>query len=99
MEIRRILVNFEIDRFSPGLAAFAVAMAERFNAAVIGFSSGIPLPVFVGVNGAVAAASIYAEQRLETEQQLEALRQDFLAAMPSTIRHEWRQMVEAPDRG
>jgi len=99
MEIRRILVNFELDRFSPALASCASALAQRFSAEVIGFSAAVPSPAFAGVHGAVAAASVYAEQRIEIETQLGAGREKFVQAMPAAIKSEWRQMVETPNRG
>lgn len=98
MEIRRILVNFDLDKFSPALAATAVGLAQRFGAELVGFAAAVPSPVFAGVHGAIAAASIYAEQRLEMERQLSALQSAFTAAMPATLKTQWRQMVETPNR-
>ena len=85
MEIRRILVDFEPDGFSPDLAQCAVQLALRFEAELVGFSAAMPWPITAGPDYTGIAATIYAEQRADLDKRLSALEEQFHAAVPAGV--------------
>src|SRR3569623_407394 len=99
MEIRRILVDFEPDGFSPDLAQCAVQLALRFEADLVGFSAAMPWPITAGPDYTGIAATIYAEQRADLDKRLSALEEQFHAAVPAGVKASWQQGIESPDRG
>lgn len=98
MDIRTILVNFDIDAFSPALAKCAGDLAKRFNADLIGLASAEPSPALIGVESAMATAAWYAQEREEIEARLRALETEFRALAPAGTKVDWRAYVEAPNR-
>ncbi len=98
MEIRTILVNVDMDAFSPSLIKCAGGLAKRFGAHLIGLSAGEPSPTLVGVEGAVATAEFYAQERADIEARLNTVEGQFRKAVPAGIEASWRSYVEAPNR-
>lgn len=98
MEIRTIMVNIDLDDFSPALVKSAVALAGRFGAGLIGLSAAEPAPALVGVEGAIATADFYAQERADIEAQLQVLEREFRAAVPAGTEVMWRSYIEAPNR-
>lgn len=98
MEIRTILVNIDVDAFSPALVKCAADLARRFDANLIGLSAAEPSPALVGVEGAVASADLYAQERSDIEMQLRAVEKEFRAAVPGGVEVLWRSYIEAPNR-
>jgi len=98
MEIRTILVNVDLDAVSPALVKCAAALAGRFGASLIGLAAAEPSPALIGVDGAVAAAEFYAQERADIEAQLQLAEAQFRAAVPAGIEVSWRGSIEAPNR-
>lgn len=99
MEIRSILVNFDVDAFSPSLVQCAGNLAKRFNAHLIAHAAAEPSPALVGVEGAVATADFYAQERADIEARLRAVEKEFRSFAPAGVEVSWRSYVEAPNRG
>ena len=97
MEIRTILVNIDLDAFSPSLVKCAAGLARRFDASLIGLSAAEPSPTLVGVEGAMATADFYAEERADIEARLHVVEKDFRAAVPAGIEVSWRSYIQAPN--
>lgn len=98
MEIRTILVNVDIDAVSPALVKCAAGLARRFGASLIGLGAAEPSPALIGVDGAVAAAEFYAQERADIEAQLRVAETQFRAAVPAGIEVSWRASIDAPNR-
>ncbi|MHB1102868.1 MAG: universal stress protein [Devosia sp.] len=98
MEIRSILVNLDIDSFSPSLVQCAGNLAKRFNAHLIGLSAAEPSPTLVGVEGAVATADFYAQERADIEARLHGVEKEFRSFAPAGVEVSWRSYVEVPNR-
>lgn len=98
MEIRTILVNLDVDSFSPSLVKCAGNLAKRFNALLIGLSAAEPSPALVGVEGAVATVEFYEQEREEIEARLRSLESEFRSLVPAGVETTWRSYVEAPNR-
>lgn len=98
MEIRRILLNIDVDAFSPGLVKCAEALARRFGADLVGNASAEPYPIMTGGRGAGITAALHVEERASIEATLQALEVDFRKALSPTTKAEWRFSVETPNR-
>lgn len=95
MEIRSILVNVGL---GPTQAAvrYAVKLAERFNAEIIGLGVAEPNLAFVGVDGAQVAADYYAIERQNIEGMLERAEERFRATIPASVAVKWRSFIASP---
>lgn len=98
MEIRSILVNLDVDHFSPALVKCAGNLAQRFGADLIGLAAAGPSPELIGIEGAVVAATWYTQEREEIETRLRAMENEFRTLTPPGIKVDWRPYVEAPNR-
>jgi len=98
MAIRTILVNFDIDAFSPTLVKCAGDLAMRFNAHLIGTSAAEPSPALVGVEGAVATVEFYEQEREDIEARLRIVEDEFRSLVPSGVDASWRAYVDSPNR-
>lgn len=98
MEIRTILVNLDVDLFSPPLVKYAADLAQRFNADLIGLAAAQPSSTLIGVEGGGAMATLYAEERKAIETRLRTLEDQFRALLPTGIKAEWRSFPDAPNR-
>jgi nucleotide-binding universal stress UspA family protein len=99
MEIRSILVNFDVGTFSPALMSAASDLAARFDAELVCFAGGEPSAALLGGNGGVAAAEAYEHERAAIEASLQVIEEQFKAGMPGGIRTQWRGMIVHPNRG
>jgi nucleotide-binding universal stress UspA family protein len=96
LEIRRILVHIDASAFSPELVRCADALAQRFDADLIGVSAAQPYPLMAGGRNAMVTASLYAREHETTEARLRALGDEFRKHLSSPTRAEWRFSVEPP---
>jgi nucleotide-binding universal stress UspA family protein len=96
MEIRSVLVNFDISAFSPALLSTATTLATRFDAELIGFAGGEPSAV--AVTDGVVAAEVYAQERAAIEASLQTIEVLFKAGVPGSIKTQWRGMIVHPNR-
>ena len=99
MEIRSILVNFDIGAFSPALMATAATLATRFDAELVGFAGGEPSAAFLGADNGVVAAEAFEQERAAIEASLQVIEEQFKTGVPGNIRTQWRGMIVHPNRG
>lgn len=98
MEIRTILVNLDVDSFSPSLVKCAGNLAKRFDAHLIGLSAAEPSPALMGIEGAVATVEFYEQEREEIETRLRAVENEFRSMIPAGVETSWRSYVESPNQ-
>lgn len=96
MEIRTILVNLDIDAFSPALVKCAGTLAKRFNAKLIGLSAAQPSPALVGIEGSVAMVGWYEQERADIEVRLRSLEQQFRSLATAASDVDWRAHMDTP---
>jgi nucleotide-binding universal stress UspA family protein len=99
MEIRTILVNLDIDSFSPSLVKCASSLAKRFNADLVGMSAAQPSPALVGVEGSVAVVGWYEQEREDIEERLRSNEAQFRSVAPAGLNVDWRAFIDTPARG
>jgi nucleotide-binding universal stress UspA family protein len=99
MEIRSILVNFDIGSFSPALLAAAASLADRFGAELVGFAGAQPSAAYLGLDNGVGAAETFAQEKTAIETSLQIIEDQFRAGVPRTIKSLWRGMIMQPNRG
>ena len=97
MQIREILVNIDLDVFSPTLVACAAQLAQRFNAGLIGLSAAEPSAIGLAADGAAALGLLYEQERTEIEKRLGEIAQQFRDAVPSGVPNQWRGYLEPPN--
>lgn len=98
MEIRNILVNFDIDASNPDPIAYAVDLAKRHSARLIGMAAAEPSLALMGIDGTAAAGEWYVQERDLIEKNIAAAEQRFRSSVPTEIPASWRGSVEAPNR-
>ena len=98
MEIRNIVVGLTIDAVDPDLIAFAVDLAQKNKASLIGFCSGEP-PVVASMGAGDVAAALYTEQLGEVESSLRGARDKFAELVPDDVAHSWMGGVQQPALG
>lgn len=96
MEIRTILVNLDIDAFSPALVKCAGELARRFDADLIGVSAAQPSPALVGVEGSVAVMGWYEQEREDIEKLLRSHEEQFRSLAPAGLKVDWRAFIDTP---
>lgn len=97
MQIREILVNFEIDLFSPALLSCAVDLARRFDAGLIGTSAAEPGLAGLGYEDATAVGILYEQEQQDIDSRLGEIERQFRASVPPDIPAQWRGVVGQPN--
>jgi len=97
MAIRSIIVNIDIDNFSPPLIASAVALAQRHDAKLIAVAAAGAPVAMAGIDGQ-AAASIYTIELTDVEERLRELEGKYRSLIPAGMAVDWRAWVETPAR-
>lgn len=97
MQIREILVNIDLDLFSPALVACAAQLAQRFNAGLIGVSAGEPSTIGLAADGSAAIGLLYEQERVDIERRLGEIAQQFRDAVPAGVAQQWRGYLEPPN--
>lgn len=92
MEIRSILVNIDVAATDSPALKYAIGLAERFDASLIGVAADQPNIAYSGFDGG-AAVDVYALERDEVEVQLRRAEEAFQALVPSSIKRQWRGYV------
>ncbi|MEQ1955040.1 hypothetical protein [Mesorhizobium sp. CN2-181] len=96
MRFKSILVNLDVDGPVAPLFSFAMKLARRFEAVLIGFSAAdAPLP-FVGPEGSVIAGEVWQQERDDIERRLKELRAEVDKLASGSLPVEWQQMVGDP---
>lgn len=98
MEVRSILVNLDIDAFSPALVKCAADLARRFDAHLIGLAAAQPSPALVGIEGSVAMVGWYEQEREDIEKRLRSHAEQFHALVGTGPKVSWRSIIETPTR-
>lgn len=98
MSYRSVLVNLDVDGPAASLLDFAVDLAGRSNARLIGFcAADAPLPITTPESGAIAL-DVWRELRKVLERRFDELRADFERVAGGAGRTEWRQALDSPTR-
>jgi len=97
MQIREILVNLDIDLFSPTLVECAARLARRFEAGLIGIAAAAPNVAAMGYEGASAVGLVFEQEQQDIESRLSQLEGLFRKAVPADIPTAWRGHVGQPD--
>lgn len=96
MTIKSILVQFELDNFSPALVTYADNLRNRFDAALIGFSACGPQSNVVSIDGTTIDGELMEAERHQIKNQLRKIEDRFHEMTAKSGRAEWRGFVEAP---
>jgi nucleotide-binding universal stress UspA family protein len=97
VQIREILVNLDIDQFSPVLVTCAADLAKRFDAGLIGIAAAEPNVAGMGYEGATAIGILYEQEQRDIEGRLAQLEGLFRKAVPAGVRADWRGYVGHPN--
>jgi nucleotide-binding universal stress UspA family protein len=93
MEIRSILVNVDIATPDSPALKYAIGLAEKFDASLIGVAADQPGIAYAGLDGGAVAIDVYALERDEVETQLRRAEDAFQALVPPAIKRQWRGFV------
>jgi nucleotide-binding universal stress UspA family protein len=98
MGFKSILLNIDIDAPATSLIKFAVELAKRFDAKLIGCSSAeIVIPITLGETDLIDR-EIIEQQRKAIEARLKELRQKFVDLAGPGVEIEWRGEVANPTK-
>ena len=98
MSYKSILVNLDIDGPVVPLIKFAVDLASRFKAQLVGFSAAdAPLPIAVPESGAIAA-EVWERQRQDIERRFGELNREVEKLAGNSVEVEWRDSLDSPTR-
>ena len=98
MEIRSILVNLDVDFFSPPIVQCASDLAKRFNADLIGVAASPLSQSYIGIDSGAAYATYYQQEREQIEARLRALEEEFRSFAGNSIKVDWYPFVEIPNQ-
>ena len=98
MEIRSILVNLDVDFFSPPIVQCASDLAKRFEADLIGVAAAPLSQTYVGIDGGAAYAAYYQQEREQIEARLRTLEEEFRSFAGTSIKVGWYPFVEIPNQ-
>jgi len=93
MEIRSILVNVDVSSPENGALHYAIDLASKTGASLIGLGAGQPSTAYAGWTADGVAVDIYSLERAEIETQLQRAHDAFQALVPATIPHVWRGYI------
>ena len=96
MTIKSIMVQLELDNFSPALVTYADNLRKRFDAELIGFSACDLQSTFVSIDGTVVDGEMVAAERKQIETQMSEIEDRFREMTVKSGRAEWRGFVNAP---
>lgn len=93
MDIRSILISVDIADPKTAALRYAVDLASKTGASLIGVAADQPNVAYAGWGGEAAALDVYSLERTEIETQLGQAESAFEAFVPSTIKRQWRGYV------
>ena len=97
MEIRSILVNLDVDYYSPNVLKVAVDLAQRFHAQLSAVAAASPPTNLIAVEGAAVSAGLYEAERRNVEERLNGLAAEFVEAVPPALRGTCVTYLDAPN--
>lgn len=98
MDIRSILVNVDLNAADSTSLKYAIDLARRFDAELIGLAADEPNLTVAGMDAGAAAADFYSMQRTDIEKQLVVAEKQFRALVPAGIKSQWFAFVDNPIR-
>ena len=93
MEVRSILVNVDIGTAEPPALRYAVDIAAKTGASLIGLAADQPNVAYAGWGSEAAVVDIFSLERAEIETQLRQAEEVFQTLVPATIKRQWRGYV------
>jgi nucleotide-binding universal stress UspA family protein len=93
MEIRSILVNIDIAAPDSPALRYAIDLASKVGASLIGVAADQPNIAYAGIDGGAAVVDVYSLEISEIETQLRRAEEAFQARVPPTIARQWRAFV------
>lgn len=93
MEIRSILVNVDIETPDSAALIYAIDLAFKVGASLIGLAADQPNVAYAGWGDEAAALDVYSLERAEIETQLEQAESAFHALVPNAVNRQWRGYV------
>ena len=97
MELRTILVNLDIDFYSPNLLKAAVDLAQRFGARIIAVAAAAAPTELIAVEGAAVSVGLYEAERAQVEDRLNGLEAEFRESVPAALRDNCLVHLGAPN--
>ena len=86
MEFRTILVNLDVDYYSPNILKVAVDLAQRFGARLSAVAAASPPASFLSAESAAITLDLYEAERTQLADRLRRLEAAFIEAVPTTLR-------------
>ncbi|TGQ35598.1 MULTISPECIES: universal stress protein [unclassified Mesorhizobium] len=96
MIFNTIIVQLDIDSPAAPRTAYALELARRFEATLIGFAAADAYVFAPGDDGGMAAAEIMRQRRTEIEDRLKILKEEFLSIVGDDA--SWREEIGDPTR-
>ena len=96
MEIRSIVVNVDSGTSESAGLRYAIDLADKFGAELIGIAADQPMAMYAAMDGGAAAVDAYAMELAQVETQLKRAEDAFQAMVPASIPHRWRSYVANP---
>ena len=97
MDIRTILVNLDVDFYSPHILESAAGLATLLGAKIIGLGALEPSDAVASFAGVVDRAHSYAEARLKIETSIEGLANEFQQRIPAKLQLAWHGVIRSPN--
>jgi len=96
MIFNTIMVQLDVDSPAAPRTNYALELARRFEATLIGFAAADSYVFVPGDDGGMAAAEIMRERRIEIEDRLKVLKEEFLGLVGDDA--IWREEIGDPTR-
>ncbi|CAN7580839.1 universal stress protein [Mesorhizobium amorphae] len=96
MIFNTILVQLDVDSPAAPRTTYALELARRFEATLIGFAAADSSVFVPGDDGGMAAAEIMRQRRTEIEDRLKILKEEFLSVVGDDA--SWREEIGDPTR-
>lgn len=96
MEVRSIVVNVDTGAPESSGLRYAIDLADKFGAELIGIAADQPMAMYAAMDGGAAAVDAYAIELAQVEAQLKRAGDAFQSLVPASIRHRWRSYVANP---
>ncbi|MCZ8542726.1 universal stress protein [Mesorhizobium qingshengii] len=96
MIFNTIMVQLDVDSPAGPRTAYALELARRFEATLIGFAAADAYVFVPGDDGGMAAAEIMRQRLTEIEDRLKILKEEFLAVVGDEA--SWREEIGDPTR-
>ena len=91
MIFNTIMVQLDVDSPAAPRATYALELARRFEASLIGFAAADSYVFVPGDDGGMAAAEIMRQRRTEIEDRLKILKEEFLSVVGDDAL--WREEI------